>query len=133
MPSIFTRIVRGEIPAHKILEDELHLAFLDIRPIKPGHTIVIPKHETDYVFEMDDIALGNLMAFAKRVAAPIKRATNCLKVGIAVIGLEVPHVHIHLVPLNDVADLNFRHARTATGGELADMAALLRKHLAAGG
>jgi len=131
MPSIFTKIIRGEIPCHKIHEDDLHIAFLDLRPIKPGHTLVVPKREIDYIFEMSDIELGNLMAFAKKVAKPIKAATNCVKVGVAVIGLEVPHTHVHLVPVNEVAELNFKYAQNAKPEELAAMAALIKSKMGA--
>ncbi len=107
MASIFSRIVAGEIPSYKIAEDGNYYAFLDINPVAPGHTLVIPKHEVDYIFDLDDEEYAGLMAFAKRVAAAIKAAMPCLKVGVAVLGLEVPHAHVHLVPLQKENDMNF--------------------------
>ena len=104
MPTIFTRIIGGEIPCHKILEDEQFLAFLDIRPIRPGHTLVIPKKEIDYIFDVDNPTLSAMMIFSKKVAAAIRRAVECKRVGIMVAGLEVPHAHIHLVPIVQVLD-----------------------------
>ena len=103
MASIFSRIVAGEIPSYKIAEDENYYAFLDINPVAPGHTLVIPKHEVDYIFDLDDEEYAGLMAFAKRVAAAIKAAMPC----VAVLGLEVPHAHVHLVPLQKENDMNF--------------------------
>ena len=107
MASIFSRIVAGEIPSYKIAEDENYYAFLDINPVAPGHTLVIPKHEVDYIFDLDDEEYAGLMAFAKRVAAAIKEAMPCVKVGVTVLGLEVPHAHVHLVPLQKETDMNF--------------------------
>lgn len=107
MASIFSRIVAGEIPSYKIAEDENYYAFLDINPVAPGHTLVIPKREEDYIFELNDDELAGLMVFAKRVAAAIKAAVPCVKVGVTVLGLEVPHAHVHLVPLKKESDMNF--------------------------
>lgn len=107
MPTIFTKIVNGEIPSHKIAETEKFLAFLDVFPLVHGHVLVIPKKETDYIFDIDDVELGEMMVFAKKVAKAIKSAIPCKRIGIAVIGLEVPHAHIHLVPMNTVGDINF--------------------------
>ena len=107
MASIFSRIVAGEIPSYKIAEDEHYYAFLDINPVAPGHTLVIPKHEVDYIFDLDDEEYAGLMAFAKRVAAAIKEVMPCVKVGVTVLGLEVPHAHVHLVPLQKESDMNF--------------------------
>jgi len=107
MASIFSKIVKGEIPSYKICEDENYYAFLDINPLKEGHTLVIPKEETDYLFDMDDDLLGGMMVFAKKVALAIDQTIDCKRVGIAVLGLEVPHAHIHLVPLNDLHDIEF--------------------------
>lgn len=107
MASIFSRIVAGEIPSYKITEDERFYAFLDINPLAKGHTLVIPKQETDYLFDLADDLLGDLMIFAKKVAAAIEAIVPCKKVGVAVIGLEVPHAHIHLVPINGVHDIDF--------------------------
>jgi len=107
MATIFTRIINGEIPCHKIAETEEFLAFLDIMPLVTGHTLVIPKKEVDYIFDLEDTYFQRLWAFAKQVAPAIERAVPCKRIGVAVIGLEVPHAHIHLVPLNHVGDINF--------------------------
>ena len=107
MASIFTRIVEGEIPGYKILEDESFLAFLDVSPLVKGHTLVIPKTEIDYIFDIDDRLLGEMIVFSKKVAHAIKLAIPCVKVGVSVIGLEVPHAHIHLIPMNKVDEMNF--------------------------
>jgi len=107
MASIFSKIANGEIPCYKVAEDERFLAFLDIFPLVAGHVLVIPKAETDYLFDLDDSNFGGLMLFSKRVALALKKAIPCKKVGIAVLGLEVPHAHIHLVPLNSESDINF--------------------------
>ena len=126
MPSIFNRIISGEIPAHKILEDENYLAFLDLKPINPGHTLVIPKQETDYFFDLSDESLGKIMVFAKKAAAAIRKAMPCKKVGVMVAGLEVRHAHIHLIPIHEVTDLNFAKAKPASDGELAEAAQKIR-------
>lgn len=107
MPTIFSKIVSGEIPCHKVAENQQFLAFLDVFPLTEGHVLVIPKKETDYLFDMADAEYLDLMAFAKMVATGLKKAIPCKKIGVAVIGLEVAHAHIHLVPINDVGDLNF--------------------------
>lgn len=107
MTSIFSRIVSGEIPCHKIREDERYLAFLDIRPIARGHTLVIPKLEVDYLFDLDESLLAGMLPFARPIAHAIQRVVACKRVGIAVVGLEVPHAHMHLVPLREVGDLRF--------------------------
>ena len=107
MASIFTRIVEGEIHCYKILEDESFLAFLDVSPLVKGHTLVIPKTEIDYIFDIDDRLLGEMIVFSKKVAHAIKLAIPCVKVGVSVIGLEVPHAHIHLIPMNKVDEMNF--------------------------
>lgn len=109
MPSIFSRIANGEIPSFKIAEDDLFYAFLDINPVQPGHTLVIPRQETDYIFDIDDNTLGKLSVFAKKVANAIKATIPCKKIGMAVVGLEVPHAHIHLIPLQSEGDLDFSH------------------------
>ncbi|MFD2784051.1 nuclease A inhibitor family protein [Hymenobacter rubripertinctus] len=111
MPSIFSRIVSGELPAHKVAEDEHHLAFLDITPLVEGHTLVIPKREVDYIFDLPPSELAALHLFAQRVARGVKAAVPCKRVGVAVIGLEVPHAHIHLIPMNKVADMNFANPK----------------------
>lgn len=105
--SIFLKIINGEIPAHKVAETDDFLAFLDINPLVMGHVLVIPKKEIDYIFDMDDELYTGLTLFAKRVAKAVKVAFPCKKVGVAVIGLEVPHAHIHLIPMNNVSDMNF--------------------------
>lgn len=129
MASLFTRIVKGEIPCHKICEDARYLAFLDIRPINPGHTLVIPKKEIDYLFDIDDDLLGGIMVFAKKVAHAIKKEAECERIGVMVAGLEVPHAHIHLIPINGIPDLNFANARPAENEDLATMAARIVRHL----
>lgn len=107
MSSIFTKIINGELPAYKVAENEKFLAFLDISPIAKGHTLVIPKTEVDYMFNIEDELLAEMWLFAKKVALKIENAIPCQRVGVAVIGLEVPHAHIHLVPINHVGDINF--------------------------
>ena len=105
--SIFTKIIKGEIPCYKIAEDDRFIAFLDVFPIKKGHTLVVPKVQIDYLFDLDDSLLSDLMLFAKKVAQKMERAISCERIGVAVIGLEVPHAHIHLVPLDTVGDIDF--------------------------
>jgi histidine triad (HIT) family protein len=107
MPSIFTKIINGEIPSYKIAENDNYLAFLDVFPLVKGHTLVIPKKEVDYLFDMDDQLYSGLTLFAKGVAKAIEKAVPCKRIGVAVIGLEVPHAHIHLIPINSVGDINF--------------------------
>ncbi len=126
MATIFTKIVNGEVPCHKILEDEKYLAFLDLRPINPGHTLVIPKKEVDYIFDVEDELLGGLMIFAKKAAKMIQKEVKCKKVGVMVAGIEVPHTHIHLVPIRDVMDLNFAKAKPTPNEELAKVAERIR-------
>lgn len=126
--SIFTKIISGEIPAHKIAEDENYLAFLDISPLAIGHTLVIPKKEVDYIFDIDDQQLAGLHLFSKKVAKAIQSAIPCKRIGIAVIGLEVPHAHIHLIPLQTVQDINFSREKMKVSQEvLAETAAKIRK------
>ena len=119
MPSIFTKIIQGEIPCHKVDESDKYLAFLDIRPIKPGDTLVIPKQESGYIFDLKDPELSGLVLFAKKVAHKIEKAIPCSRIGIMVAGLEVPHTHIHLIPIDSIRDLNFALARPADSIELA--------------
>lgn len=107
MASIFSKIIAGEIPCYKIAESESYFAFLDIRPLQKGHTLVIPKIENDYVFDLGDQELAGLMVFAKRVALAIEKTVECSRIGVSIIGLEVPHTHIHLIPINSIADMNF--------------------------
>jgi len=107
MATIFSRIATGEIPSYKIAETDDYYAFLDINPLAEGHTLVIPKKETDYIFDIDDTLLAGMMVFAKKVAKAIDAAVPCKRVGVAVIGLEVPHAHIHLIPINEISDIDF--------------------------
>lgn len=107
MATIFSRIAAGEIPSYKIAEDDRHFAFLDINPVAPGHTLVIPKQVTDYIFDLNDDDYASLQLFAKRVAEAMRRAMPCKRIGVAVMGLEVPHTHIHLIPINAESDMNF--------------------------
>jgi histidine triad (HIT) family protein len=111
MASIFTRIINREIPGYIVAEDENYIAFLDINPLVVGHTLVVPKKEVDFIFDLDDETLTGLNLFAKKVAQAIRKAISCKRVGVAVIGLEVPHTHIHLVPMNSMGDLNFTRAK----------------------
>lgn len=111
MPSIFSRIVKGEIPSYKVAEDERFFAFLDINPMAKGHTLVIPKQEVDYIFDLDDDILKDMVIFAKKVAKSIEKATPCKRVGIMVVGLEVPHAHIHLIPINKESDMSLSNPR----------------------
>lgn len=130
MASIFSKIVKGEIPSYKILEDDKFLAFLDVFPLVPGHTLVIPKNEVDYIFDIDDVLLGEMFIFSKKVAQAIKESIPCVKVGVTVIGLEVPHAHIHLVPMQSVDDVNFtREKLTLPAEEIESIAALIRSNL----
>ena len=123
MSSIFSKIIAAEIPSYKIAEDERFFAFLDIFPLAKGHVLVVSKIEVDYIFELDDNTLGDMMIFAKRVAKAIDQVIECERVGVAVIGLEVPHAHIHLVPLNSINDINFTQPKlTLPKEELADIA-----------
>lgn len=126
MSSLFSKIVAGEIPCHKVLEDECHLAFLDIMPLVKGHVLVIPKREVDYIFDLSPEELSRLWTFAQRVAIGMKSVLPCKRIGTAVIGLEVPHAHIHLVPLQTVGDINFEKPKLRPdSAELAEVAELL--------
>lgn len=128
MATIFSRIAAGEVPSHKVAEDEEFYAFLDINPVAVGHTLVIPKAEVDYIFDIDDAKLGRMMAFAKRVARAQEAAIPCKRVGLAVMGLEVPHAHIHLIPITKESDMYFGGAKLSlTQDELAEIAARIRK------
>ncbi|MBR7023267.1 MAG: HIT family protein [Bacteroidales bacterium] len=108
MATIFSRIVKGEIPCYKIAEDERFFAFMDINPVQKGHTLVIPKREDDYIFNLADDEIGAMMVFAKKVAKAIEKAVPCKRIGVAVIGLEVPHAHIHLIPITQEGDMDFK-------------------------
>jgi len=123
--TLFTRIINGEIPSYKVAEDEKHYAFLDINPLQKGHTLVVPKlpePEADYIFALDDEALASLMVFAKRVAQGIQTATGCKRVGMAVLGMEINHVHVHLVPLNSEGDMNFGKKLQLGADEMSEIA-----------
>ena len=123
--SIFQKIISGEIPAHKVLENDQYLAFLDVSPLVMGHVLVIPKVAVDYIFEVEDAEYAGLWLFAKRVSSAVKAAFPCKKVGIAVVGLEVPHAHIHLVPINEVGDMNFSREKMKPSQE--ELAAAAQK------
>jgi histidine triad (HIT) family protein len=128
--TIFSRIVAGEIPAYKVAETDDFLAFLDINPLAEGHVLVIPKKEVDYLFDLDDVTYNGLQVFAKIVAVAIGKAIPCKRVGVAVIGLEVPHAHIHLIPLNHVSDINFERPKlNPTAQQLEATAEKIRKAL----
>ena len=111
MATIFTKIVRGDIPSYKIAENDLFFSFLDIQPLAKGHTLVIPKQETDYLFDLEDSLLSQMMIFSKTIAKAIEKVIPCKRVGVAVLGLEVPHAHIHLVPINSEADISFSNPK----------------------
>jgi histidine triad (HIT) family protein len=117
MASIFSKIVAGEIPSYKIAEDERYYAFLDINPLAEGHTLVIPKQETDYLFDLEDDLLGDMMVFAKRIARALDRTMDCKRVGVAVLGLEVAHAHIHLIPINGLHDIEFSRPKLSFSEE----------------
>ncbi len=117
MSTIFTKIIKGDIPSYKIAEDENFIAFLDAMPLVKGHTLVVPKKEVDLIFDLDSEEYKNLWSFAQKVAKKIKSAVPCVRVGVAVVGLEVPHAHIHLIPLNTVEDMNFRNERLKLSNE----------------
>ena len=111
MSSIFTRIIDGDIPCYKVHEDDNHIAFLDIRPIKLGHLLVVPKKEIDYIFQLNVLQYEDLWRFVRKVAKAMKKSIDCNRIGISVVGLEVPHVHVHLIPINKISDLNFEADR----------------------
>jgi histidine triad (HIT) family protein len=111
MATIFTKIIKGEIPSYKIAEDDYFYAFLDINPLRAGHTLVVPKKEVDYIFDLDDNDLSGLIIFSKKVAAAIKSVIPCNRIGIAILGLEVPHAHVHLVPMDTMEDINFKNPK----------------------
>lgn len=129
MTSIFTRIINGELPAHKVYEDDDFFAFLDIRPIRPGHTLIVTKKEIDYYFDLDDKTLCGLSVVSKKIANAIKAAIPCRKIGMAVCGIEVPHVHVHLIPVDKVADMNFANASPSAQEDLSAVAEKIRKFI----
>lgn len=133
MATIFTKIIRGEIPSYKCAEDENFYAFLDINPLKKGHTLVVPKHEVDYIFDLPDDELGKMMVFAKKVAKALRKAIPCRKIGIAVIGLEVNHAHIHLIPMEQEKDMLFSNPKLKLPDEeLKETAAAILKNFEEG-
>jgi histidine triad (HIT) family protein len=117
MASIFTRIINGEIPCYKVAEDDRFIAFLDVRPLKPGHTLVVPKKEVDYIFDLDEETLAGMMVFTGKVAVAMKEVIDCRRIGVAVLGLEVPHAHIHLIPLTRETDMLFTNPRVSVPDE----------------
>ena len=125
MESIFTKIINGSIPAYKVAEDDRFLAFLDISPLQKGHTLVVPKQQTDYIFDLEDTLLADLNLFAKKVALAVGKATGAARVGVAVIGFEVPHAHIHLIPINNMDDMNFANPKLKLAKE--EMEAIAEK------
>lgn len=130
MASLFTRIVKREIPAHIVAEDDRCLAFLDINPLAKGHTLVIPKAEVDYYFDLDDELLAAVTIFSKKVAHAIKQEIPCLRIGVCVIGLEIPHAHVHLIPLNSMGDINFSKPKLKLSQEeLASIASRIARHV----
>lgn len=130
MATIFTRIINGEIPCYKVAEDENYFAFLDINPLRAGHTLVVPKKETDYIFDLDDDQLSGIIIFSKKVAAAIKEAYPCNRIGVAILGLEVPHAHIHLVPMDSMEDINFKNPKLKLSPEeFKEIAAKIRSKI----
>ncbi len=129
MSTIFTKIIHGEIPCAKLYEDERYLSFLDIRPIRAGHALIIPKPEVDYIFDLPEDLMNDLLKTAKPIANAIEAEVPCKRIGLMVAGLEVPHCHLHMVPIDDVGDLNFAHASPAEPDDLHSLAARIRNHL----
>ncbi len=130
MATIFTKIIKGEIPSYKVAEDENYYAFLDINPLSKGHTLVVPKKEVDYMFDLDDETLGGLHIFAKKIAKAIEKAVPCKRIGTTVIGLEVPHAHLHLIPINGINDMNFEKPKLKfTDEEFKQILADIQKYL----
>ena len=128
--TIFSRIISGEIPCYKIAEDDRFFAFLDINPLSKGHTLVVPKQETDYLFNLEDDVLSGMILFAKKVALAIGKSVPCVRVGVAVIGLEVPHAHIHLIPFNKESDMNFKNPKLKISPEeMNEIAEGIRSHI----
>lgn len=127
MSSIFTKIINGEIPCYKVAENNEYLAFLDITPIRKGHVLVVPKNEIDYIFDLDNQEIGGIFVFAKEVAKKIKKVFPCKKIGVSVIGLEVPHAHVHLIPINSISDMNFMQEKLVLNNkELNEIALKIR-------
>lgn len=130
MATIFTKIVNGEIPCYKVAEDDRHIAFLDINPVTPGHTLVVPKHEVSFLFDLSDDEYVALELFAKKVAKGLREAMPCRRIGVTVIGLEVPHAHIHLLPITTEADMDFHHKSQLPGEEMESICARIREAVA---
>jgi len=127
MSSIFTKIINGEMPCYKVAENNEYLAFLDITPIRKGHVLVVPKNEIDYIFDLDNQEIGGIFVFAKEVAKKIKKVFPCKKIGVSVIGLEVPHAHVHLIPINSISDMNFMQEKLVLNNkELNEIALKIR-------
>ena len=129
MPTLFTKIINGEIPAYKVAEDDKFLAFLDIRPNAKGHTLCIPKEEVNKIFDLDEETYMELMAFSRKVAKGLEKAISCKRVGMAVVGLEVPHVHVHLIPLNSMGDMNFANSVSLSEAEFEQIARDIRTNI----
>lgn len=128
--TIFSRIITGEIPCYKIAEDERFFAFLDINPLSKGHTLVVPKKEVDYIFDLDDATLSDMILFSKKVSKAIENSVSCLRIGVAVIGLEVPHAHIHLIPINNESDMNFKNPKLKLSNEeMNEIALAIQKNI----
>ncbi|NDP20685.1 MAG: HIT family protein [Paludibacter sp.] len=128
--TIFSRIIAGEIPCYKIAEDERFFAFLDINPLSKGHTLVVPKKEVDYIFDLDDATLSDMILFSKKVSKAIENSISCLRIGVAIIGLEVPHAHIHLIPINNESDMNFKNPKLKLSNEeMNEIALTIQKYI----
>jgi len=129
MASIFTKIINGEIPSYKVAEDNEFIAFLDVNPNAKGHTLCVPKKEVDKVFDLDEATYDGLMKFSRKVAKAMEKAIECKRVGVAIVGLEVPHVHVHLIPLNDMKEMTFQHKIQLSKEEFGAVAASISSHL----
>ena len=130
MATIFTKIINGDIPCYKIAENDDYFAFLDINPLRAGHTLVVPRRETDYIFDLEDNYLAGMIIFSKKIAAAIKSAIPCNRIGVAILGLEVPHAHIHLVPMDTMEDINFKNPKLKfTPEEFKDIASKISSKL----
>ena len=128
MPTLFSKIINGEIPSYKVAEDDRFFAFLDINPNAKGHTLCIPKMEEDKLFDLDEDTYLELMRFSRKVAKALEKSVSCLRVGVAVVGLEVPHVHVHLIPLNDMREMTFQHKVQMTAEEFKELAAAIQSN-----
>lgn len=128
MASLFTKIIQGEIPSYKVAEDEFNFAFLDISPVSKGHTLVVPKKEVDYIYDLDEASLASLHLFSKKVAVAIKKAFPCERICVMVLGFDVPHTHVHLIPANSMADTHFGHKIKLSESEMMEIAEKIRAH-----